>query len=504
MTRGIYNVACELLDRHVCCSGEKTAIYFEEQRISYARLQLQVNRFGNIFKELEVQPGERILIALPDCPECVYAFLGSMKYGAWPVLVNPLLSDRAYTFILNDSQASAVVTTSGSGAKEARTGHLRHLLHIDERSFMERLASASPELTPYPSRRDDIAFMLYSSGSTGNPKGVPHRHGDLPFTADVYGRQVLQVSEKDVCFSASKLFFAYGLGNSLSFPLRAGAGVVLYPGKATAPEVLKIISSYRPSLFFGVPSLYNLMLKTLTPGHALDSLRLCSSAGEALPAATYHSWKKLTGLEIIDGIGSTEALHIFISNRPGEVRPGTSGYLVPPYEAKIVAADGLPVPSGEPGHLLIRGQSTAPCYWNRPDQTAETMLADGWLRTGDIYAEEGGCYSYQGRADDMFKAGGCWVSPLTVEDVLREHSAVLECALTWRTLEGLAQPLAHVVLQPGFPEDAELERDLRAHVRRQLPAYMCPVQIVFSRELPKTDTGKIQRFRLRTGSDCGN
>ncbi|MHB8069294.1 MAG: benzoate-CoA ligase family protein [Desulfobaccales bacterium] len=497
--RGIYNVACELLDRHVRSRGDKIALYYLDQRISYARLQEQVNRFGNLLQELEVSPGERVLIALPDCPECVYAFLGSMKHGAWPVLVSPLLSASTYTFLLNDSQASVVVTTNGSQVSQVRTAYLRHLLCIDDQGFMARAAAASPELDPYPSRKDDIAFLLYSSGSTGNPKGVPHRHGDMPFTAEVYGRQVLQVSAEDICFSASKLFFAYGLGNSISFPLSAGAGVVLNPDKSTALEVFKIISCYRPSLFFGVPTLYNLMLKTLNETLSLDSLRLCASAGEALPAATYHSWKELTDLEIIDGIGSTEALHIFISNRPGKVRPGTSGYLVPPYEARIVGSDGLPGPSGEPGHLLIRGKSTAPFYWNRPDKTAETMLADGWLRTGDIYLEEGGCYSFQGRADDMFKVDARWVSPITVEEVLRVHPAVLECAVTWRKLEGLVVPRAHVVLSPGFQEGMQLYRELRAHVLQRLPEYMCPVEIVFCAELPKTDTGKIQRFRLRIG-----
>lgn len=493
----IYNVACELLDQHVISRGDKIAIYYERERISYSRLQEQVNRFGNLLKELEVQPGERILLALPDCPECVYAFLGSMKYGAWPVLVSPLLTESTYAFILNDSRASVVLATTDSQVGKVRTEHLRHVFCVDEKSFLDRAAAASPELDPHPSHEDDIAFMLYSSGSTGNPKGVPHRHGDIPFTADVYGKQVLNISEEDICFSASKLFFAYGLGNSISFPLRAGAAVVLYPGKSTAPEVFNIISTYRPSLFFGVPTLYNMMLKTFDETISLDSVRSCVSAGEALPAATCRSWKNLTGLEILDGIGSTEALHIFISNRPGEVRPGTSGRLVSPYEAKILGDDGLPVLSGEPGHLLIRGKSTAPFYWNRPDKTSETMLDNGWLRTGDLYIEEEGCYSYQGRADDMFKVDAHWVSPIQVEEVLREHEAVMECAVTWRTLEGLVKPLTHVVLNPGFQEDMKLYRDIRAHVLRKLPEYMCPVQIIYCTELPKTETGKIQRFRLR-------
>lgn len=493
----IYNVTCELLDQHVLSRGEKTAIYYREEQISYRRLQEQVNRFGNVLKDQQVSPGEGIVIALPDCPDCVYAFLGAMKYGAWPVLVSNLLSEATYRFILNDSRASALITMSDTEAAGVRSDFLRHTLCTDNSHFQAAFAATPAELDPFPSSREDIAFMLYSSGSTGNPKGVPHRHGDMPFTADTYGRQVLNISEKDVCYSASKLFFAYGLGNSISFPFQAGASVVLNSEKSTPAEIFRIISSYRPSIFFGVPTLYNLMIKTLNETIDLGSIRLCASAGEALPAATYHRWKELSGVEIIDGIGSTEALHIFISNRPGEVRPGTSGSPVPSYEAKIVDDNGLPVPPCEPGHLLIRGRSTAPFYWNRPEKTSETMLGEGWLRTGDIYTEDAGFYCYLGRADDMFKVDANWVSPTKVESVLSEHAAIMECAVATRMLEGLAKPVAHVVLNDGFTEDAKLSRDLRAHVLKKLPDYMCPVQIVFCSELPKTETGKIQRFRLR-------
>jgi benzoate-CoA ligase len=493
-----YNVACELIDRHIVSRGDKVAIYHEDRKISYAQLGENVNRFGNVLKDLGVQPGERILVALPDCPECVYAFLGSIRHGAWPVLVSPILAKATYEFILRDCQASAAITTSDSPVPGIRTEHLRHVLCLGEKEFLDRAAAASTELDPHPSSRNDIAFMLYSSGSTGNPKGVVHRHAAIPFTADVYGNRVLNVTDEDICFSASKIFFAYGLGNSISFPFSAGAAVVLYSGKSTAPDVFNVISTYRPSLFFAVPTLYNMMLMTLDEKTSLDSVRMCISAGEALPAATYEKWKELTGLEILDGIGSTEALHIFISNRPGRVRPGTSGYLVPPYEAGIVDENGLPVQPGEPGHLLIRGESTAPFYWNRPDKTSETMLRDGWLRTGDIYTEDSGCYRYHGRADDMFKVDANWVSPVKVEDVLREHASVMECAVTWRTLEGLVKPLAYVVLNPGFLDDMKLYRTLRAHVLEKLPDYMCPVQIVCCPELPKTETGKIQRFKLRT------
>lgn len=495
--KNIYNVACELLDPHLRTRGDKAAIYFDRQTITYNQVRERTNRFGNVLKELRVKPGERVLIALPDCPECVYAFLGSMKYGAWPVLVSPQLSESAYEFILKDCGASALVTISDSPALSIEAESLRQVLCANEKAFEHAMDSASQDLDPHPSGRDDIAFMLYSSGSTGNPKGVVHRHGDIPFTAEVYGKRVLKVSEEDICFSASKLFFAYGLGNSLSFPFGAGASVVLYPEKSTAPEILEVISKYRPTLFFGVPTLYNMLLKVLDEAAGFDSVRLCVSAGEALPAATFNLWKELTGLEIIDGIGSTEALHIFISNRPGKARPGTSGYVVPPYEAKIVDDQGSVLPSDEPGHLLIRGGSTAPFYWNRPDKTSETMLQDGWLRTGDIYIENEGCYSYQGRADDMFKVDANWVSPILVEEVLCDHPAIMDCALSWRVLEGLRKPVAHVVLNPGFVEDMKLYRELRTHVLGRLPEYMCPVQVVSRAELPKTETGKIQRFRLR-------
>lgn len=495
----IYNAACELLDRNVILRGGKTALYYYERKISYAEIHEQVNRFGNLLKELGVTPGERILIALPDCPEFVYAFLGSMKYGAWPVPVNPQLLEENFAFILNDTEAPVIFTARGSPTTKVRTGCLQHIIDVDEKNFEARIASASAALDPHPSRRDDIALILYTSGSTGKPKGVPHRHIDLPFTAEALGKQVLNILEEDICFSTSKLFFAYGLDNSLSIPFTAGAGAVLYPAKAAVPELFKVISHYRPSVFFGVPTLYNMMLKSRNEATAFESVRLCVSAGEALPAATYHAWKQLTGKEIVEGWGMTETISVVIANRPGAGRPGTCGNLIPSYEAKIVGDDGKPVPSGSPGHLFIRGESTAPFYWNRPDKTAETMLPGGWLRTGDICIENEGYFSFRGRSDDMFKVGACWVAPLPVEDVLREHPAVLDCAVTWRKLEGLMKPLAYVVLNPGFQEGMVLFRDLRTHVLQKLPEHMCPVQIDFCAELPRTDTGKIQRFRLREG-----
>jgi benzoate-CoA ligase len=493
-----YNVACELIDGHAGAKPDKPAIYYGAETISYGKLRETINRFGNVLRKLGVLPGERIAVALPDCPECIFVFLGCIKYGAWPVLLSPQLSKETYEFILNDSTAIGFVATGNSEILRVDTPHLRHRIRVDDGSFAPMLEDASAELDAHASSEDDIAFMLYTSGSTGNPKGVPHRHRSMVSTAESYAGGVLSLSENDICYSASKLFFAYGLGNSLSFPLFHGASVVLYPHAATPADFAEILSQYGPTLFFGVPTLYNLLLKYLDQTVSFASLRLCISAGEALPAAVYTEWKRLTGLEILDGIGSTEALHIFISNRPDCVRPGASGFLVPPYEARIVDDGGNAVAAGEPGHLLIRGPSTALSYWNRAQKTSKTMLQDGWLETGDIFVEEVGCYTYQGRADDMFKVAGNWVSTSRVEHVIREHPAVFECAVTLRTFEGLARPVASVVLNPGTVQGPGLAGEIRARVMERVPGFMCPARIEFCAELPKTETGKIQRFRLRS------
>ncbi|MCE5333055.1 MAG: benzoate-CoA ligase family protein [Desulfobacteraceae bacterium] len=492
-----FNIACELLDHNITARPDKAAIFFGPEVVTYGELGQLVNRFGNLLGQYGVSPGDRVLIGLPDCPECIVAFLGSIKYGAWPVLASDLMPEQACRFLLEDSGASALITLSWTDAAKARTPSCRTIT-IDDEEFLDAMTAASVELNPFPARREDIAFMLYTSGSTGKPKGVPHRHGDILFTTDMFGNGVLGIREEDVCFSASKLFHAYGLANSLSFPLRAGASVVLHPGKSSAPEVLEVVSAYQPTVFFGVPTLYNTLLMTLDDKDAFEPVRLCVSSGEALPVPTYQRWKEVMGLEIVDGIGSTEALHVFISNRSGDVRPGTSGFPVPSYEVKIVDDSGAPAASGEPGHLLVRGGSTAPYYWNRPEETRETMLEDGWLRTGDIYIENEGCYRYWGRADDMFKADAQWVSPVIVEEVLRGHKAVAECAVTWRLIGGLQKPLAFVVLKPGFEESFLLFRDLRAHVLDRLPEHMCPVQMEYRSELPKNEAGKVDRVRLRT------
>ena len=497
------NAAHELIFENRDQRGHRSAVFHGQESLTYLDLARNVNRFGHLLLGLGLRPRERVAIQLPDRPECLYAFLGCIQAGLWPVLMSPDLGPETSHFILGDAQASALVTGRAPAAAEPGCPSVRLRLNVDDAACQAAWAAASPELDPHPAHADDIAFLLYSSGSTGQPSGVPHRHRDMLVCADTYGAEVLGITDQDIHFSASKLFFAYGLGNSLFLPFRFGAATVLFPAKPTPADIFRVIATRRPTVFFGVPALYSMLVKTFEAAASLGSLRLCVSAGEALPATVSQEWRRLTGLDILDGIGSTEALHIFISNRPGRVRPGTSGGVVPGYEARIVAEAGQPAAAGQPGDLLIRGASTAPYYWNRPDKTVDTMLPDAWLKTGDIYTEQDGIFTYQGRRDDMFKVDARWVSPVQVEDALREHPAVRECGVTWRRLESLVKPVAHVVLEPGFTAGLDLEKELRLFARTRLPDHACPALVRFQEALPRTDTGKIQRFRLREVSPSG-
>ena len=475
----------QVLQHHGPDRGEKTAVLCEGAEVSYALLNDHIGRFGNLLKDRGVRPGERVLIALPDCPDAFYAFLGSMQCGALPVLVNPDLPRGDFEFIREDSRASVLVTVGDGPAAEAWTSPLERRILVDDPGYPTLFANASPVLEVVPHSPDEAAFLFYTTGRNGDLRGVPHRRGDMAFSAENYARGVLNLCQSDVVFSTSKLFLSYGMGNSLVFPLYFGATAVLLPSRPITPDhVFAVIARSRPTVLFAVPTLYGMMLKTLDEGVRLDSLRLCVSAGESLPAGLHRDWKEATGLEILEGIGSMETLHIFISNRPGHSRPGTSGVPVPSYRVRIVGEDGLPVPSGQPGSLQVKGGSIAPFYWNRPELAAETMLEGGWLKTGDIFTEEDGFYTYRGRSDDLFKSGGNWVSPVKVASILREHPRVRDCRVTSRKLEGLLKPIAHVVLNPGPEGTPELARDLRSHVLKRLPKHMCPVQFNFCEEIP--------------------
>jgi benzoate-CoA ligase family protein len=362
------------------------------------------------------------------------------------------------------------------------------------------LASASPRLQAVPSAATAACFWLYSSGSTGRPKGAVHRQRDMVVTSQLYGEDVLGVREDDVCFSAAKLFFAYGLGNGMTFPLWAGATSVLLEPRPTPQSTFETIERFRPTLYFGVPTLYAAQLQALeTAKPDLSSIRWCVSAGEALPADIFRRWKERTGTVILDGIGSTEALHIFISNRGGDVKAGTSGKVVPGYEARIVTDSGGEVAVSDPGRLQIKGASTAAYYWNNPEKTASTMLGDDWLDTGDTYLRDpDGYYTYCGRSDDMLKVGGIWCSPIEIEAQLVSHPKVLEVAIIGAPDQaGLIKPEAYVVLKQGVEGDDALAAELMQHCKSRLAPYKFPRSIHFVAELPKTATGKIQRFRLR-------
>jgi len=425
-----------------------------------------------------------------------------------PVPVNTLLTANDFDFMLRDSRAHALVVSEALLPVFVpildEQPFLKHVIVSGEKPSayppLARLAAPAASVfnTP-PTRPDDACFWLYSSGSTGTPKGVVHVQTSMARTAELYAQNILGIRESDVVFSAAKLFFAYGLGNALSFPLSVGATAILSSERVTPAVVGRILREHRPTIFYGVPTLYSALLASpeLPKGEELN-LRRCTSAGEALPAEVGRRWHERTGVDILDGLGSTELLHIFLSNRPDDNRYGTSGKAVPGYEIRVVGEDGRAVPKGQIGELQVAGPSSAAYYWNNRDKSRETFLG-GWTRSGDKYIEsEDGYYTYCGRGDDMLKVSGIWVSPFEVESALASHDAVLEAAVVGQADEnGLIKPKAFVVLRPENSSTTELTTALQQHVKDRLAPYKYPRWIEFVSELPKTATGKIQRFKLR-------
>lgn len=511
-----FNAVSYLVDRHVDDGrGSKVAIECADERVTYAQLQERVNRVGNgLKKALKVRMEERVLLLLLDRPEIIYGFFGAMKIGAVPVPINTLWKHAEFEYVLNDSRARVLIVDEAllSTLRDIPRERLEFLEHVvvvgecerdDEMSFESLTSVADQNLQVAPTRKDDVAFWLYSSGSTGRPKGCIHSHDSMAFCANAYGRGVLDITSEDRFYSIAKVFFAYGLGNSVYFPFSVGGTTILWSGPPTASNVYDTIEKHRPTLFFSVPTNFGMLLAHQSPQEDFDlsSVRQAVSAGEALPPALFDRFKRRFGVEILDGIGSTEVLHIFVSNRPGHIRPGSSGLPVPGYEAKVVDDEGQPVPLGEIGNLMIRGDSICAGYWNQRDKTKMTI--DGqWIRTGDKYRQdEEGYLWYAGRSDDMLKVGGIWVSPTEVENVLIEHEAVLECAVVGRAdRDGLIKPAGYVVLAPDVRATSELSMELQTHVSSRLSDYKRPRWIEFIPQLPKTATGKIQRFKLR-GSD---
>ena len=505
-----FNAATWFVDRHVAEGrAKRVAIRYDGQDITYGDVLAGANRCGNALRRIGVRMEQRVLLLLPDCPEFVYAFWGALKIGAVPIPTNTLLKPRDYEYILNDSRAEvAVVGEELAPAIEEVRPRLRflHQLVVAGRAgpgqvgLSELVAEEPADLDAAATTKDDIAFWLYTSGTTGMPKAAVHLQHDMLVCCEGYGRHVLGIGPDDRCFSVARLFFAYGLGNALYFPFHVGASTVLFPRRPEPAKAFEILTRERPTLFFAVPTAFAAMLQVPNAERTYDlrSVRLCLSAGEPLPKPIYERWLERFRLEILDGIGSTELYHTFIANRRGHVRPGSSGTLVPGYDARIVDDDGRDVPPGEVGNLLVQGDSACAGYWNQHERSKQTFVGE-WVRTGDKYRRDpDGCFWYAGRADDMIKAGGMWVSPAEVESALAEHPAVVEAGVVGAAgRDELVKPLAFVVLAPGHAPSPALEDELKGFVKQRLAVYKYPRWIVFVPELPKTATGKIQRFRLR-------
>ena len=500
-----YNVST-VLDRNLEAGrGGNVAVRSGDAQLTYERLLADACAAGRALRALGLQREQRVLLVLDDTPAFPAVFLGAIRAGLVPVPLNPLFKPDDYAYLLADSDARAVVVDLDllGKVREALATHPEPVELVTvggaadgARDFGELLAEHAGELSPAPTHRDDPAFWLYSSGSTGRPKGVVHLQHDLPYTCETYARGVLGIRAGDVCLSTTKQFHAYGLGNGLSFPYWVGATAVLLRGRPAPDRVLDEVERHRPTLFFSVPTLFNAMLATQgAERRDLYSVRLCVSAAEALPAELWRRWHDAYGVAILDGIGSTEMLHIFCSNSPGDLRPGSSGRPVPGYELKLLDEELDRTPPGETGNLYVRGDSALACYWRQHEKTKRTVIGD-WVYSGDRYRQDAeGYWWYQGRVDDMLKVGGLWVSPVEIEAVLVEHPAVFECAVVQVLVEGLTRIKAVVVAKGA--EEARLTPELQEWCKQRLRRYEYPHVVEYVDELPKTTTGKIQRYKLR-------
>ncbi len=516
-----FNATDYFIDRNIRQGrGHKVAVYTEHRNYTYNDIQKMVNKTANGFRELGVRVDDRIVILMLDVPQFYAVFYGAIKIGSVPIPVNTMLTPGDYEYYLNDSRARVLVISEELVPIVSQIKgdllYLRDMIVISETKgahipFRQMYRHAPETLKTEYTTKDDTGFWLYSSGSTGSPKGAIHSQYDMVAASEAFGKGVLGLTEEDILFSAARLFFAYGLGNAGYLPFSVGGAAVLNAQPPTPESVFRHLERFRPTIFFGVPTLYGQMLAYkekldretgagIDPNgmHELSSVRICVSAGEALPPDLYHRWKNRFGVEILDGIGSTEMLHIFISNRPGEVRPGSTGKPVPGYEMRLVDDEGQEVPKGEIGMLLVKGASSAQQYWRKREKTRLTMQGE-WINSGDkYYVDDDGYYWCAGRGDDMLKVGGIWVSPVEVENCLMENPAVFEVAVVGKEDDkGLTKPKAFVVLKQGYEPSEDLDKELKQWVLDRMAKYKYPRWIEFVTELPKSSTGKIQRFKLR-------
>jgi benzoate-CoA ligase len=501
-----YNAASDLIEPNLAAGrAGKVAFRDDSGAITYGELADRVDRAAAALRGLGLEAEQRVVLCLLDAIDFPVTFLGAIKAGIVPIPINTMLAPQDYDFILRDSRARALIVSEPLQARLAPVlrdqPHLRHVIGAGGKgSQLDALiAAAAPDGKTADTTPDDVCFWLYSSGSTGMPKGVVHLHAHPVHTAELYAKPVLGIAESDTVFSAAKLFFAYGLGNSLTFPLAVGATTILSAERPTPAHVADIMRRHRPTIFYGVPTLYAAMLASPDlPRREEVALRRCVSAGEALPEQIGRNWRERFGIDILDGIGSTEMLHIFLSNREGRVRYGSTGEPVPGYRLRLVDDEGHAVAQGEIGELQVAGPTAAPYYWNNRERSRHTFMGE-WTRSGDKYRQdEDGYFVYCGRTDDMLKVGGIYVSPFEVEGALASHDAVLECAVVGAEDDAkLVKPKAFVVLKPGQAPSPALASALQDHVKSRLAPYKYPRWIEFIDDMPKTATGKIQRFKLR-------